>query len=66
MKLMNGASLLTRSVSTHLRILVGDINQKEAFEFQITGTSERTENIVQLLNQSKVGLCADLKTVFTI
>ena len=49
-KQTNGANLLINSVYTHLRILDGGINQKEAFEFQITGTSERTENIAQLLN----------------
>ena len=55
-KLTNGANLLIRSVSTHLRISDGDINQKAVFEFQTTGTLERTESIappeMKLLYQS--------------
>lgn len=64
-KLTNGANLLIHSVSTHLRISIGDINQKVVFEFQTTGTLERTESIALQLNQLKVGQCADLKMVFT-
>lgn len=64
-KLTNGANLRIRSVSTHLRISDGDINQKAVFEFQTTGTLEWTESIALQLNQLKVGQCADLKMVFT-
>ena len=48
------------------KISAGGTNQREAFEFQITGILEKIASTVLQLNQLMTGQYVDMKTVFTI